>query len=118
MSAGRTDVSALSERGVNAKPYAAELRVGRNRFDRARCGVGAKPAGVASSKHPVATCSGYSARSLLIPLAGDTGFGKILLGALVLSVGAAIGYALWRVLDYVQNWSVVNAWVSRIILSQ
>ena len=38
-----------------------------------------------------------------------------MLGLLTLAAAAAIGYGFLSLLEYVQNWAVINAWVARLL---
>ncbi len=100
-----------------AKTSARYLNISRHPFDRSRHTAGLGTARLPVRKQCATITTKYSAYTLWMPLPGEKGFEKIMLGALVLAAGAAIAYGLWTMLDYVQNWSVINAWVARIISS-
>jgi hypothetical protein len=53
--------------------------------------------------------------SVWLSLPRETGAEKILLGCLVLAAGAAIAYGFVSLLDYVQHWAAINAWVARLL---
>ena len=117
MIAGGTDIRSKKTQGLGTKTRAHDFVVGRHGFSGTQDTAVFPRARLRVGKHRAVITKRYNPRSLWIPLAGDTGFEKVLLGALVLAAGAAIAYGLWSMLDYVQNWPLINAWVAGIISS-
>jgi hypothetical protein len=56
-----------------------------------------------------------AARSVWIPLRRETVGEKVLMGLLVLAAVGAIAYGFLSLWDYVQNWTLINAWVARLL---
>lgn len=117
MIAGRTDIGRFKTASPATKIRALDFCIGRDGIAKTQNATGVALNQVALRKQRAAFATKYNGRSLWIQLPGDHWFERILLGALVLAAGAAIAYGLWSMLDYVQNWSVINAWVARIISS-
>lgn len=115
MIAGGTDIGSLKTQSLGTKTRAHGFVVGRHGFGKTQDTAVLAQARLGVRKHRAVIAKKYNAHSLWIPMPGDTGFEKILLGALVLAAGAAIAYGLWSMLEYVQNWSLIKAWVARII---
>jgi len=88
---------------------------GRAALHPARVGSKGRPRFRALPAQQERTGTGKAARSVWIRLPSETVCEKVMLGLLTLAAAAAIGYGFLSLLEYVQNWAVINAWVARLL---